>query len=261
VTDQLTRFNRNGWLTFRPDAALSDWLSAAAPAALATRLDPANAQWLRCGGTWFVGVNALENNGAGAVNGSGPLKGRALDFCRHDLGFNGALDRAQVSICYPGFPQQDLGESDASFAFRLDRDAAHMDGLHAVGADRCRKMLEYQGFVLGIPITKADSKAAPLVIWEGSHHVMGEMLRRELAGVAPENWPNIDLTDPYQTARKQVFQTCKRRVIHTELGQAYLLHRMALHGVSNWQKGAKAGPEGRAILYFRPEVSRDGWLN
>jgi hypothetical protein len=260
MTGALDSFNRLGWLKFAPDAALLRWVRAVRPAALATRYDPARAEWLRCGGTWFVGVNALENDAAGAVGGSGPLEGQAMAFCRRDLGFDGALDRAQVSICYPGFPVQDAQESDASFAFRRDRDAAHLDGLHPTGPKRRRKLLEFQGFLLGIPITMADARAAPLVVWEGSHHIMGDMLRRELARSAPGDWPEIDLTTPYQAARKLAFETCKRRVIHAETGQAYLLHRMALHGVSNWQKAAKTAPEGRAILYFRPEVSRDLWL-
>jgi len=265
VTDGLAGFNRDGWCIFGRDTALLHWLKTATPAALACRHDPTHGAWLRSGGTWFVGVNALKNDGAGVVNGSGPLRGRAIDFCRQSLGFDGALDGAldpaQVSICYPGFPIQDAGESAASFAFRRDRDAAHLDGLHAVGPERRRKLLEYQGFLLGIPITRADSKAAPLVVWEGSHHIMAQMLRRELAAIEPSDWPEIDLTQPYQAARRRVFETCKRRVIHADPGQAYLLHRMALHGISNWQNGAKAAPEGRAILYFRPEVSRDGWLD
>jgi hypothetical protein len=260
MTDVLERFNRFGWLKFAPDAALLRWVNHISPAALATRHDPAHADWLRCGETWFVGVNALANDAAGAVDGSGPLDGQAIDFCRRALGFDGTFDRAQVSICYPGFPRRDAHESDARFAFRRNRDAAHMDGLHAVGPERRRKLLEFQGFLLGIPITKCDVKAAPLVVWQGSHRIMGDMLRRELAGIAPNDWPEIDLTAPYQAARKLAFETCKRRVVHAEIGQAYLLHRMALHGVSNWQKGAQAAPEGRAILYFRPEISPDGWL-
>ncbi len=257
---QLGNYNRGGWLVFDQDAALLTWLKSAGPAAIATRHDPAFSEWVRCDGTWFVGVNALANDGAGAVNGSGPLPGQAIEFCRRILEFDGTLDRAQVSICSPGFPRRTQGESAASFAFRRDRDAAHIDGLHPVGPERRRKLLEYHGFLLGIAANETNDKAAPLVVWDGSHKIMHDMLRRAFDGIAPENWPGIDLTHPYRQARKQVFAACQRRVIHARPGQAYLLHPMAVHGVSSWQKGAIAPPEGRVILYFRPEISRAAWL-
>ena len=40
-----------------------------------------------------------------------------------------------------------------------------------------------------------------------------------------------------------------------------MLHRMALHGVAAWQPAAIAAPEGRAILYFRPEIDQQTWLD
>jgi hypothetical protein len=41
-----------------------------------------------------------------------------------------------------------------------------------------------------------------------------------------------------------------------------LVHRHAIHGVAPWAEGAKAAPEGRAIVYFRPEVARKkDWLD
>jgi len=45
-------------------------------------------------------------------------------------------------------------------------------------------------------------------------------------------------------------------------GEAYLVHRFALHGVAPWDEDAKAGPDGRMIAYFRPELPDRGlWLN
>jgi hypothetical protein len=46
-------------------------------------------------------------------------------------------------------------------------------------------------------------------------------------------------------------------------GEAVLVHRLALHGVAPWQKGATAPPEGRMIAYFRPEFQGlgDDWLS
>ncbi|MFT4716726.1 MAG: hypothetical protein ACI932_001914, partial [Paracoccaceae bacterium] len=229
--------------------------------AMATRYDPAFAEWLTCGDTWFVGVNALANDEFGSIAGSGALPGEAIRFARTELGFGaGALDRGQVSICYPGFPKPRAGENEAGFAYRVDRDGAHVDGLHPVGPEKNRKQLEFQGFLLAYPITKAGEKAAPLVVWEGSQKIMQAMFRENLSGLPTDLWSDVDLTIPYHQARRQVFETCKRRIVHAEPGEAYLLHRMALHGVSGWQKGAGAQDEGRAVLYFRPEIPRTDWL-
>jgi len=255
-------FHARGWARFDRDPDLEDWLDAVTPAALATRQDPVLVRdWLRGEGTWFVGVNALANDGAGCVDASGPLQGRAIGFIRGDLGFgDGLLDRAQVSICYPGFPKRMNGESDAAFRFRRLRDAAHVDGLHPVGPDRQRRLEEFSGFLLGLPITATNAQAAPLVVWEGSHQIMAQMFRAELGATPHADWPLVDLTAAYSRARQQVFDRCKRVVLHATPGQAYVLHRMALHGVSGWQPGAEAPPEGRAILYFRPEIDRRDWL-
>lgn len=255
-------FFRTGWKEFRPDPQVLDWLKIAGPTALVMRRDPDMIQkWLRCEQTWFVGVNALANDGKGRVAGSAPLTGEAMAFVRGALGFgDGALDRAQVSICYPGYPKPQAGETAAAFRFRRDRDAAHLDGMHPVGPARRRKMLEFHGFILGLPITNADKRAAPLVVWEGSHHIMARAIRAALSDIAPDDWPGIDLTDIYQNARKLVFERCKRRLVHARPGGAYILHRLALHGVSPWLENAKAPPEGRAILYFRPEIARENWL-
>ena len=54
-------FFERGWCLFPRDETLHAWLRRAVPAAQAAISRPANAQWLRCGGTWFVGVNALFN--------------------------------------------------------------------------------------------------------------------------------------------------------------------------------------------------------
>jgi hypothetical protein len=50
--------------------------------------------------------------------------------------------------------------------------------------------------------------------------------------------------------------------VHADVGEAYVLHPMCLHGVAPWVPTAKAPPEGRMIAYFRPEVrSTLEWLN
>ncbi len=258
----LARLQQRSWVRFDSDPALLIWLKKVHPLALATAQDPAlRHDWLRNNGTWFVGVNALANDKDGSIAGSGPMPGPAMDFIRQDLGLDDIkLDRAQVSICYPGYPQRDKGDSDSAFQFRLTRDAAHVDGLHPVGPDRRRKLLEFQGFLIGIPVTKTDENASPMVVWEGSHQIMRAMFRKTLVGIDQTDWPMVDLTDAYQTARRAAFETCRRVVVHAHPGQAYLLHPMALHGVAPWQKGARAEESQRAILYFRPDIDRAAWL-
>lgn len=171
-----TEFLSRGWLRFPDDPALHPWLAAARPAASAAVRAPANAGWLRCGGTWFAGVNVLPNDARGAVAGSGPLQGRAVDFLRRlDLPVQN-WDRAQVSVTYPGYPKQSPGESDAAFRFRRDRDAAHVDGLLPIGPDRRRMLREPHGFILGLPLTDTGEGVSPMVVWQGSHRIMRRAL-------------------------------------------------------------------------------------
>ncbi|MFT7524756.1 MAG: hypothetical protein ACI92A_002627, partial [Candidatus Paceibacteria bacterium] len=67
------QFHETGWVRFDRDAEVLKWLKIAEPAAMATRYDPAFAEWLTCGDTWFVGVNALANDEFGSIAGSGAL--------------------------------------------------------------------------------------------------------------------------------------------------------------------------------------------
>jgi len=248
ITGDLSRL---GWCQVGQDPALAKWISAVTPTALAIAEDPAEqAKWLRHGGTWFAGVNALPNDAVGAIGQSGPLCGRALDLALQGLSF-ASLDRAQISVCYPGYPQQDPTESDAAHRYRRNRDAAHLDGLIGKGEPKRRFFEEYHAFILGLPLTDPGPEAAPFVVWEGSHDVMREMLQDALRGVAPEDWADVDLTEPYQAARRHVFEHCPRTELYAQPGAATLVHRFAIHGVAPWRSGTGS----RAILYFRPPVA------
>lgn len=252
-------FDELGYVRFERDPALLDWVRAVRPLAEAAARDRSlHAKWLRHGRTWFVGVNALPNDAAGAVPGQGvpPLSGRAHDWIRTRPGLaHTGYDRAQVSVCYPGYPRQDPGESDAAHAYRLRRDAAHVDGLHPVGPARRRKLREAHAFVLGIPLSRASPRAAPFVVWEGSHRVMARALADALAGTPPARWSEVDLTEAYHAARRTVFETCRRVELPARPGEAYLVHRHALHGVAPWDGRARAEAAGRMIAYFRPEIA------
>lgn len=247
-------YGRLGWVRFGHDPAVARWAEHARVAALAAVADPKNAQWLDGEGTWFVGVDALDNDPEGGVAGSGPLTGDAVDFIRSHIGPLPALHRAQVSVIYPGYPRPRAGEGEAAFRYRARRDAAHVDGLLASGPDRRRRVQEPHGFILGLPLNEAAPGAAPLVVWEGSHHIMRAAFTAALSGHSPQDMATVDVTEAYQDARRKVFQTCARIELPARPGEAYLLHRMALHGVAPWSAEAGDDREGRMIAYFRPEI-------
>lgn len=243
-----------GYQVFGPDPEVARWLRSAGPAALAAAGDPGHqATWLRHGGTWFAGVNVLDNDGAGRVAGGAALRGLALAAAEAVAGPL-PLDKGQVSVTYPGYPRRDEGESDANHRYRKTRDAAHLDGLLPVGPNRRRMLKEPHAWILGLPVTECGAGAAPLVVWEGSHEIMRARLGAAFARHPETDWPELDLTEAYHAARRDVFETCQRMELHARPGEAMLLHRMVLHGVAPWQDGAEAPPEGRAIVYFRPHL-------
>ena len=245
---------------------LAAWAEAVRPIAAATLHDPElRSRWLRCGGTWFAGVDALPNDGSGAVpeRHVPPLAGVAVEFIGSVLGLAGiAWDKAQVSICFPGYPQPWDGESESAFRFRRDRDAAHVDGLRRPEPGRRRKLAETHGFILGIPLTETRPDAAPFTVYEGSHEVMRRALRARLEGIASADWADEDVTEAYVAARREALRTCPRVPLHGRPGQAYLAHRLVLHGTAPWGSSSETGP--RMIAYFRPDpmagAAPDWWL-
>lgn len=256
-------FEARGWVRFGFDPRVLDWTSHARHAGRRAVDDPALAHWHVCGGTWFVGVDALGSDGEGRVGASAPLQGPAMDFLHGWLGTVPALDAGQVSVVWPGYPQPREGETDAAFGYRVRRDAAHLDGVKPVGPDRRRMVREPHAFLLGLPLSDTGPGAAPLVVWEGSHEVMRHALRTALSAYDPADWGNVDLTDAYSEARRDVFENCRRVAVHALPGEAYVLHRLTLHGVAPWAKDAAAGPDGRMIAYFRPPMPGgvERWLN
>ncbi len=255
-------FAGRGWATLAPDPALGAWAEAVRPPAARLVHDHRD-RWLRCGGTWFAGVNILPNGPDGAVPGGPPLPPA---LCARIAALS-AIDRwawepAQVSVCYPGYPRPGDEESAAAARYRRDRDGAHVDGLLPEGPARRRHLRERHGFVLGVPLTATDAGAAPFVVWDGSHAVMRAAIAAAFAGVSPAQWGEVDVTDAYHAARRTCFGSCARIALHVRPGGAYLVHRLALHGVAPWAPGATAPPEGRMIAYFRPEPPRaidDPW--
>ena len=232
-----------GWRQIGPDPRLRAWALAALP--LARRALAEGPADLRCGGTWEIGLDRLDNDASGAVAGQ-PFPWAALPLKPV------ALHRGQISTVYPGYPRPDPGETDSAFRFRLNRDAAHLDGLLPIGPDRRRMLKEPHAWILGLPLTACGPGASPLVVWEGSHLILRRALARAFADHPPATWADVDVTAAYAAARSEVFASCPRRELPTQPGEAILLHRMTLHGVAPWAEGAVAPPEGRMIAYFRP---------
>ena len=255
-------FSEKGWCRFKYDKMLMRWVRRALPCAREIVAAEQNAQWLRCGDTWFAGVNVLPNAADGSICGSGAIQGEVVNFIRETLGLDGFdWDLAQVSVCYPGYPQPMPGESTAAFAYRRDRDAAHVDGLLPEGADRRRHFRETHGFIMGIPMVDFSPGDSPFVVWEGSHKVMRETFTEVFQGVPADQWGKMDITGVYHQARHKIFESCKRVEIYATPGEAYLVHRLALHGIAPWQSGASATRDGRMICYFRPEIGGpENWL-
>ncbi|MXZ80771.1 MAG: hypothetical protein F4Z15_05265 [Gammaproteobacteria bacterium] len=263
ASDRLREFLAVGWTRFGPDPDLLDWIRHALPHAREAVADSGNANWLRCAGTWFVGANVLANDHQGRIGDSGPLCGEAVSFLRRHCDtppFH--WDRAQISVCYPGYPKSSPSESESSYRYRLHRDAAHVDGLHAEGPNRRRRLRERHAFVLGIPMTEFSCDAAPPVVWKSSHELVRSAFRELFSHTPHEKWPEVDVTDRYQALRRQIFERCPRQEIRIRPGECFLIHRLALHGIAPWGDGASAGPDGRMICYFRPGLCEPlDWLH
>jgi hypothetical protein len=239
-----------GWQKLGPDPRIAAWAQSARDAALRT-LATSTEPW-RCGGTWFVGVDALPNTSDGSIHDT-PFPWTALPLQPEPL------HRAQLSVIRPGYPQPSPDETEAAFAYRQTRDAAHLDGLLPIGPDKRRMVKEPHAWILGLPLN--DTTTSPLTVWEGSHERLRAALLRALDPHPPETWGDIDITDAYQAARKDIFATCRRIELPARPGEATLLHRLTLHGVAPWKPGDQAAKEGRMIAYLRPHLaSVEAWL-
>lgn len=246
-----------GWVKFPYDTAVEKWAAHANEAAKAAEASPPEGM-LRCGGTWFVGLEALENDAEGRLPGGPPLAGAAVETAKALMGGPFAFDRAQASVIYPGYPRPDRDESALAYQYRVNLDAAHVDGLHRIMPGRRRMLKEAHGFILGLPLNDPPVGAAPLTVWEGSHMAIRSALMLSLSRFPPEEWPDVDVTVPYQAARRWCFQTLRRVEVAARPGEAYLLHRLTLHGVAPWRGGAEGR---RAVAYFRPNPAPDAPFN
>lgn len=246
-------FGAKGWRRFKANDEIKKWANAARKfASGAAQTHALKEKWLQCEGTWFVGVDILPSDDDGRFEGI-ELAGPVSELIRSVA--TKPLHPAQVSILYPGYPKPRKGETKAGFAYRLTRDAAHVDGLLPVGAARRRMLREPHAYVLGLPLNACDIKASPMVVWEGSHFIMQKAFQAALSPYPVAQWSDIDLSEVYHAARRDAFANCRRVAVHAEPGEAYAIHRLALHGIAPWQADARAPSEGRMIAYFRPELN------
>ncbi|MCY4291220.1 MAG: hypothetical protein OXC72_05615 [Roseovarius sp.] len=254
-------FLERGYFRFPLEEAVLEWARKSLPIAKKQMRKPEFSHWLECGGTWFVGVDVLPNDPSGNVDDSGPLPGAGYASACGIYG-NLNLHRGQVSVIYPGYPRPRKGESDAGYRYRVKRDAAHVDGLRLMNGSGERRLLERHAYILGIPLTECDSDASPLVVWEGSHHIMRAAFRKALGDVPEADWEEVDLAEIYRASRSEVFNVCERVELSASPGEVCLLHRHSVHGIAPWVEGAKAPEEGRMVVYFRPEWNGPGdmWL-
>lgn len=81
-------------------------------------------------------------------------------------------------------------------------------------------------------MTETRADAAPFTVYEGSHELMRAALRDRLAGIPPERWAEEDITEAYAAARREAFAACPRMLVHARPGEAYIAHRLLLHGVA-----------------------------
>jgi hypothetical protein len=236
----------DGYRVFGHDPRTHRWAQAALRAALKVASSPARQgpDNLRHQKTWFVGVDALPNAADGSIAGV-PLGG---PWQEHVSAL--PLHPAQLSIIYKGYPKQDAQESDGNHRYRRDRAAAHVDGLLPEGPARQRFAREFHAYILALPLN--DVAASPTVVWPGSQRIMQAALATAYAGRDPAQ---IDITDVYQAARRDVFAQGAPVPLRLVPGEAALLHPFVLHGTQAWGAGEDPSGQGRIIAFFRPECA------
>ena len=121
-------YEDNGWIKFKYDAKLYDWLKTVSREVFSEIQNHDNRNnWLRYQGTWFAGVNVLKNNIQGAVVGGRRLDTDSSRWALEKFNVKEIKwDKGQVSVCYPGYPKPAHSESLAAFKYRLKNSASYI---------------------------------------------------------------------------------------------------------------------------------------
>ena len=270
-----SNLNKNGWSFLNTDHIHYEWI-AEAKEQLETKFHQKLYDYndLRCGSTWFVGANFLDNSSNGNIGTKSMSK---IFFSNISKKFGPNIkywDKAQVSICWPGYPKKDAKETKKSYDFRIKRFASHIDGIIPFGSKKRRFAKEFHAFILGFPLHNNCLDCAPLVLWEGSHKIFRNFFKEIYEGISFNKISNIDITELYNESRKKVFKNCEVKKITPQFKQPYLLDRHVLHGIDEWRekKNVKCSPknhrllnslsDGRIIVYFRPVFfNPHDWIN
>ena len=270
-----SNLNKNGWSFLNTDHIHYEWI-AEAKEQLETKFHQKLYDYndLRYGSTWFVGANFLDNSSNGNIGTKSMSK---FFFSNISKKFGPNIkywDKAQVSICWPGYPKKDAKETKKSYDFRIKRFASHIDGIIPFGSKKRRFAKEFHAFILGFPLHNNCLDCAPLVLWEGSHKIFRNFFKEIYEGISFNKISNIDITELYNECRKKVFKNCEVKKITPQFKQPYLLDRHVLHGIDEWRekKNVKCSPknhrllnslsDGRIIVYFRPVFfNPHDWIN
>ena len=86
---KINSYEKNGWISFPYSCALNKWAKKVEEIVSAQIIKiPEGDKDLRCGGTWFPGVNFLNNKMNGDVDGASfpeELKSFIVEFVGHNL--------------------------------------------------------------------------------------------------------------------------------------------------------------------------------
>ncbi len=270
-----SNLKKNGWIFLNTDHTHYEWI-VEAKKQLETKFHQKlfDCKDLRCGSTWFVGTNFLDNSSNGNI-GTKLLSRKIFNNISKKFGNNIKYwDKGQVSICWPGYPRKDDKETIKSFNFRIKRFASHIDGIIPFGKKKRRFAKEFHAFILGFPLQNNCLESAPLVLWEGSHKIFRNFFKEIYEGITSDKISSIDITELYSECRKKVFKNCEVKKITPQFKQPYLLDRHVLHGIDAWpeKKNVKYNlknnmlsnnlSDGRIIIYFRPVFFNPyDWIN
>lgn len=254
----LSEYLKYGYRVFDQEQQISDWIASAIKHAQEALVSPDNRHWYRYQNTWFVGVNVLNNRPDGSI-GCGPeLGGRAISFIEQSLTNRPIhLDRGQISVCFDGYPKKDISEPKTNHAYRLRRDAAHIDGVMKHDGDRY--LVEHHDYILGIAMNMVEAQASPFVVWQGSHRLMQTALCDYLSNYPKDKWRTTPISEVYSQTRKRILNECRRVELALKPGQALVAHRHLLHGTAPWKAVNETEP--RMLCFFRPEsMTVEQWL-